>query len=378
MDLSCLDIARAAKLAGLKKVGEEHLFLCPNHDDHHPSLSINPRKDVWMCGPCGASGTAWDLAAFIGGWESSDKHHVVRWLREHDLLRGDGSNGGITVFATSKCEEMWKGSIPITDEDASPARAYLRRRGLDTENLPPAIRFGRLDYFHGSENRGQFPAIIAKVTSIGGQGFALLQTYLNDDGDKADVPAVKKALRPVKGNAIQLDRPEETVAITEGLETGLAVREATGLPTLVAISSSGLKAVQLPDPVKTVHIWGDLDPNQIGQNSAQELANRLIGEERTVYVHLPRPPTQDNRSIDWLDVFNEDGREALREVLKNGKPYEASLRTESHWAKRAPLPELLPEAPSLPERLLPDSLRPWLADVSRGSRFPLSSLRHQL
>jgi hypothetical protein len=42
-------------------------------------------KNVWLCGPCGASGTAWQLAAFLASCDPSDKHTVHTWLREHGL-----------------------------------------------------------------------------------------------------------------------------------------------------------------------------------------------------------------------------------------------------------------------------------------------------
>ena len=67
--LTCVDVTRAALGEPLKRIGQELFFRCPNpkHVDHHPSLQINQRKNVWMCGPCAVSGNAWQLAAFIGG-----------------------------------------------------------------------------------------------------------------------------------------------------------------------------------------------------------------------------------------------------------------------------------------------------------------------
>ena len=81
MDFSCLDVARAAGLEELERRGDERLFECPRHDDSHPSLLINPHKyeengGVYMCGPCGVSGTAWALAAFLAGKSPSDKRGV--------------------------------------------------------------------------------------------------------------------------------------------------------------------------------------------------------------------------------------------------------------------------------------------------------------
>jgi hypothetical protein len=61
MTLNCLKIANSALLDGEKRQGREILFRCPRHEDEHPSLSINPEKDCFLCGPCGKSGNAWAL-----------------------------------------------------------------------------------------------------------------------------------------------------------------------------------------------------------------------------------------------------------------------------------------------------------------------------
>lgn len=80
---TCEQIARAALGEPMKRAGTELLWRCPNHEDQHPSLSINPKKDVFMCGPCGASGTAWHLAAFLSGHDPADRDAVKAWLYEH-------------------------------------------------------------------------------------------------------------------------------------------------------------------------------------------------------------------------------------------------------------------------------------------------------
>lgn len=88
MTLQCIEIARTADLTGERVSGREVLFRCPRHDDHHPSLSINPGKNVWLCGPCGKSGNAWELAAFISGIDPGNTKAISSWLRGHGLAKG--------------------------------------------------------------------------------------------------------------------------------------------------------------------------------------------------------------------------------------------------------------------------------------------------
>jgi len=83
--LTCEAVARAGLGESLGHAAAELLWRCPNHQDEHPSLSVNPKNNVWMCGPCGVSGTAWSLAAFLAGCDPGDKAAVKAWLRDHGL-----------------------------------------------------------------------------------------------------------------------------------------------------------------------------------------------------------------------------------------------------------------------------------------------------
>ena len=61
MKFTCEQVARAGLGEPAKRECAELLYHCPHPERHrngdaHPSLKINPKKDVWMCGPCGAAG----------------------------------------------------------------------------------------------------------------------------------------------------------------------------------------------------------------------------------------------------------------------------------------------------------------------------------
>lgn len=45
----------------LQRHGADLLGLCPFHDDHEPSLVINPHKNLWNClGACQSGGSVID------------------------------------------------------------------------------------------------------------------------------------------------------------------------------------------------------------------------------------------------------------------------------------------------------------------------------
>lgn len=84
MKIKCVDIAKVAALRMGRLVGRELVFHCPNHDDNFASLSVSPTKNVWMCGPCGKSGGAWDFVEFITGY--TKRANQIHWLLETGLM----------------------------------------------------------------------------------------------------------------------------------------------------------------------------------------------------------------------------------------------------------------------------------------------------
>lgn len=73
---------------------KKHKCLCPFHDDEHPSLSFNSRRNSYRCFVCGAHGGTIDLTMHLLGKEFAQACH---WLAEeygiqrppHSPLKGD-------------------------------------------------------------------------------------------------------------------------------------------------------------------------------------------------------------------------------------------------------------------------------------------------
>jgi DNA primase len=64
--VSIEEVARLLSGPGVKR-GREIAYLCPLHDDHDPSLRVDPEKGVWFCDPCLVGGDAIALARAV--WE---------------------------------------------------------------------------------------------------------------------------------------------------------------------------------------------------------------------------------------------------------------------------------------------------------------------
>lgn len=204
-----------------------------------------------------------------------------------------------------KMVELWQRSEPDNGRIAE----YLRHRGLDME-VPPTLRLLEAEvYWEKGDNgqlvsRGKFPVMLTQLVRPNGRVAGIHRTYLASDGPgKAAVPSPKKLTNsPVKvsgwhaGAAIQLYDAVDVVALTEGIETALAVHKITGLPTWATYSSNNLKTVDLPPRIRSVEIWGD--SGEAGEQAAHKAAERLLALGHKVKVVLPNADYSD-----WLDVY---------------------------------------------------------------------------
>jgi len=77
IDLPALVRAKGVKL---KKNGKSFFGLCPFHDDHNPSLSVNPSKNLWQCFGCGAAG---DVIRFVELFDQVDFKEAVKRLSDN-------------------------------------------------------------------------------------------------------------------------------------------------------------------------------------------------------------------------------------------------------------------------------------------------------
>jgi hypothetical protein len=253
------------------------------------------KAGVWADFAAGEGGDALDLVkACIG----DDTAAAVSWAKDW-LGIGDGpapaarpaperaavQNNQADTYTVEIARRLWREARPIA---GTVAESYLHRRGIALA-APPSLRF--LPRLHHRPSGRDFPAMIGGVQVQQADGKApvlgIHRTYLTTDGDKAPVANAKMTLGRIKGGAVRFGPPAETVAVAEGIETALSI--ATACPGLVvwsALSTSGMKALVLPDSVLTVVLCPDGDP--AGRGAARQAADRFLEEGRQ--VKLARAP----------------------------------------------------------------------------------------
>ena len=185
---------------------------------------------------------------------------------------------------------IWQNSIPLR---GTLAESYLQSRGLRLA-LPSTLRFqSRLKHSSGS----LWPALVALVSrGSDNEPLAIHRTFLARDGSgKAPINPQKMMLGPCGGGAVRLGEPSTVLMVGEGIETCLSAMQATGDPAWAALSTSGLKALNLPENVREVIVLADGD--DVGEAAARECALRWQREGRR--VRIARPP----RGQDFNDML---------------------------------------------------------------------------
>ena len=66
-----------SKYVNLTKRGKNYIGVCPFHDDHSPSMSVSPEKQIFTCFSCGATG---NVFTFVSDFEKISFIDAVRLL----------------------------------------------------------------------------------------------------------------------------------------------------------------------------------------------------------------------------------------------------------------------------------------------------------
>jgi putative DNA primase/helicase len=276
----------------------------------------------YHCRTCGAGGGLKLAHAVRGGRFSELLDEIEKLIGTSRVVPAPGLSSPWPERMKRLCHQTWMEARPVTIDDE--VDRYLRNRGIDQSAYPKTLRFHpALGYYEKQPGQkrskliASYAAMIACVQGPDGHAVTLHRTYLKD-GRKALGDQSKKLLSSgINGVAVRLDEATEELAITEGIETALAVRLRTGKPTWAAINCGNLEKLWIPDHVERVCIYADNDANAefSGQASAYILAQRLVrearktGSRRSVEVFVPKQVGTDWADI-WLATLAKDKRAA--------------------------------------------------------------------
>jgi hypothetical protein len=223
----------------------------------------------------------------------------------------------------------WEGAEPITVNNGGVV--YLGGRGISLIPGPEVLRF-HPGLAHPKLKK-KMPAIIAKVTGSEEPSFNV--TWLRADGkDKAKIDKAdqRRTFGSSRGGVVQLGDVVvgQPVLIAEGIESALTGMEATGLPGLASLGTSGLRNIELPESINEVIFCGEND-----EANRRALAKACPAfAEKGIKVRVAMPPA-GKKDLNDLVKGGESGGLAMVRMCIDAAPEWAPKRPKAD-AERQP------------------------------------------
>ena len=140
---SSQDLVRVIESRGVKltRKGRNWVGLCPFHEDHSPSLVVNPARQLWNCfGACRANGgkSGGDVFAFVAKADGVSFLQAMKRLGYEEPTASPGPGGKPRPGSSPKPAPARESSpvLPIPSASSSLNRRELLQRGevlLDDE-----------------------------------------------------------------------------------------------------------------------------------------------------------------------------------------------------------------------------------------------------
>jgi hypothetical protein len=258
-----------------------HDFRCPapGHDDKTASCGAKDGRDGWIWVKCHAG---CDRGAILDAIEA-------KGLKVRRAGSGAGRKPPGDIFAGAK---------PI---DA--AFPYFHERGIDVGVFPDlgrAVRYSPALWHKDSQT--EKPALVAAVVNCAAAPTAIQRLYLT--GDRKAKACKPMSLGSIRGLAIQLGPPTETLYVSEGLEDAMTAQQAAvemGLAASAwaAVGAQNMPNLVPPEAVKTIVFLGQNNPKQPDEHDPAfarfvvTAARRLAAEGKQVPIAWPPAGVKD-------------------------------------------------------------------------------------
>ena len=182
-------------------------------------------------------------------------------------------------------------------KEGDPVWKYLNRRIPGLKHIPANIRYQpNAQYWDSVDGRmqmtGEYPAMLVRGMDAQGRCVQLHTTYLNFDGQKANVEHAKKTKTSIGSSSFCLRlspmREDGVLGLTEGIENGVKAEMVFGHPVWPCHSNTVLANFEIPEDclatITKLIIYADNDgwrqrPGggvwNPGVSKARELADRM-------------------------------------------------------------------------------------------------------
>lgn len=127
-----------SKYLPLEKHGKNYFAICPFHDDHNPSLSVSPEKQIYTCFVCGASGNVFN---FVMNYEKVTFLEAVKKVADFANIKVDinvKNNKTKSNIDDKKYYDMFNLTCKFYQNNlksnlGKSAKEYLEKRNIDDD-----------------------------------------------------------------------------------------------------------------------------------------------------------------------------------------------------------------------------------------------------
>jgi putative DNA primase/helicase len=343
------------------------------HPNHHVDCPICGGSDKFrlfkdfsetgggVCSHCGTFKRGVALLAAINNSDPKDAfREVAKWVRGEEVTPTVHQRAPIAApkppDPKRAKERIREARAKSTGIFGTLGEQYLVNRGIEVANISKKLKYHPgMDYYDQKQKKvlGTFGCMIAEVTDKKGKVVCLHRTFIGPDGKKAPVPKAKKLMEKIEdlnGCSVKLFPATEVLGVAEGIETALAAYAVARIPVWCCISAGLLECVDVPDSVRHVVIFADLDRSGTGLRSAEVLAERLSttldenGKPKwTVEIVIPEGPIPDGeKGVDWNDVLKKQGVDGFPSRWRNCRPRGA---LPAIVRSKPPVPAVAPGTP---------------------------------
>jgi len=348
----------------LKQKGKEHVGLCPFHDDHIPSLNVNPQKQIFKCFSCGAGG---DAFKFLMMHQGLSFPQAVSLLAQKAGIELDFSEQERAQYRETKElynvleqaqrlyeQQLWRTQAPqeylqsrgISKETAkefslgyAPSGNFILNNLVSgTEDITTLQDAGLVSKFGSPVDRFQERIMFPITDSIGRLVSFAGRTIVDNSAKYINGPETqifrKAEILYGLSVASKTIREKQRAVVVEGyLDVVLASQNGFGefIATCgTAFTKEQVRTMTTRFPKAEVFLFFDGD--EAGRESAFEATRKLIGRGNTRVCLL-------EEGKDPADILVQEGAESLEEKLLAAIPHSDFYILEVAKGKDLTVPE---------------------------------------
>ena len=336
------------RYVSLSPRGKEWVGLCPFHEDHKPSMYVNPQKQIFKCFACGAGGTT---ASFLMRREKWSFAETIQFLAEQTGItlrrsrRTEQETGRRNLAQVNQQAARYFREQLTNERQGLRARNYLEKRGVSGEMVDrfglgwAAPEWDGLTRWAGRE--GISPTVLeqaglAKARESGGHYdrfrervmFPVIDTFgkviafggrtLGDD-DAKYLNSPETELFSKRQSLYGLHQARDAISknrsaiVVEGYMDCLMAHQF-GLEHTVATLGTALTS----EHARLLGRFADrlilvFDADQAGQKATERAIDVLLGQRLTIgLVTLPA-------GMDPCDYLLEHGTEAFEQLIEQAE-----------------------------------------------------------